>query len=198
MPDKAVDLMGEAAAKMRLDVESLPTEVKELDRPMQQLPDEGEAAAQRGDYQRAAQARVEGLRVQEPYQVEREAFLGKDRFAMVIREQDNAELISEWTGIPASSLIEGEADKLLHMEERLHQRVIGQDDVIHAVSDAIRRSRAGLQDPKRPIGSFMFLGPTRVGKTELARTLAAYLFDDEDSKSVSTCPSTRRSTPSPG
>ena len=181
MPDKAVDLMDEAAAKMRLDVESLPAEVKELDRQMQQLQDEEEAAAQRGDYQRAAQARVEKLGVQERYQVEREAFLGKDRSAMVIREEDIAELISEWTGIPASRLIEGEADKLLHMEERLHQRVIGQDDAIHAVSDAIRRSRAGLQDPKRPIGSFMFLGPTGVGKTELARTLAGYIFDDEDS-----------------
>src|SRR5207245_7716359 len=96
-----------------------------------------------------------------------------------VDEEDIAEVVSEWTHIPVSRLMEGEIQKLIHMEERLHQRVIGQDEAINAVSNAIRRARAGLQDPNRPLGSFMFLGPTGVGKTELARALAGFLFDDE-------------------
>ncbi len=180
MPDKAVDLIDEAAAKLRLDVQSLPPATKELDRQAQRLQDEEEAAIQRGDYERAARTKAERLQAQERFQHERAVFLGADRADMVVRGGDIAELISKWTGIPATRLMEGEGDKLLHMEERLHQRVIGQEAAIHAVSDAIRRSRAGLGDPRRPIGSFMFLGPTGVGKTELARTLAEFLFDDEE------------------
>jgi ATP-dependent Clp protease ATP-binding subunit ClpA len=98
---------------------------------------------------------------------------------MVVDEEDIAALISRWTGIPASRLLEGEAERLLHMEDRLHERLIGQEEAVVAVSEAIRRARSGLSDPKRPIGSFMFLGPTGVGKTELARALAEFLFDDE-------------------
>ncbi len=180
LPDKAVDLIDEAAAKLRLDLESLPPAVKDLERKVKRLEDEEESASQRGDFERAATTRTERLQAVEEFERQRSAFLGEEQASMVVREDDIADLISKWTGIPASRLLEGEAQKLLHMEDKLHERVIGQELAIASVSDAIRRSRAGLKDPKRPIGSFMFLGPTGVGKTELARALAAYLFDDEE------------------
>ncbi|MBM3939855.1 MAG: AAA family ATPase [SAR202 cluster bacterium] len=180
LPDKAVDLMDEAAAKLRLDMESLPPDLKEKEARLKRLQDEEEAAAQRGSYEVAARTKAERIKLQQEFDRERAAFLGGERDGMVVRARDIAQLIASWTGIPADRLLEGEGERLLHLEERLHERVIGQEDAIHAVADAVRRSRAGLQDPKRPIGSFMFLGPTGVGKTELARSLAALLFDDEE------------------
>ena len=180
LPDKAVDLMDEAAAKLRLDSFSLPPEIRDMEREVQRLQEEEEAAVQRADYEEAARAKAERAQLREKLDAEVSATVGEQHAKMVVTEEDIAGIISSWTGIPASRLIEGEADRLLHMEDRLHERVIGQDEGIKAVSDAIRRSRAGLQDPKRPLGSFMFLGPTGVGKTELARSLAQYLFDDEE------------------
>ena len=134
------------------------------------------------DYERAAELRSERLRLQSEFDAERTELIGHSgaKDFTVVRPEDIASLIAVWTGIPVDRLLESEADKLLHMEERLHERVIGQDDAIVAVSDAIRRARAGLKDPNRPIGSFIFLGPTGVGKTELARALAEYLFDDQE------------------
>ncbi len=180
LPDKAVDLIDEAASKLRIDTESAPPEVKELEKRVQQLLHEEEAASQRQDYQGAAQVKTERLRLEEEYNQAKSKWLQEKKIDGVVDEEDIAELVSKWTGIPVSRMLEGEVEKLLHMEERLHQRIIGQDDAVMVVSDAIRRARAGLKDPRRPIGSFIFLGPTGVGKTELGRALAEFLFDDEE------------------
>ncbi len=179
LPDKAVDLIDEAASKLRIEAQSLPQDLKEKEKRVQQMQDEEEAAAQRGDYQRAAELRANRLRLEEEYNREKAGVLSRKNVDMVVDAEDIGRLVATWTGIPVDRLLESEAEKLLHMEERLHERVIGQDAAIRAVSDAIRRARAGLKDPDRPIGSFIFLGPTGVGKTELARALAEYLFDDE-------------------
>jgi len=180
LPDKAVDLIDEAASKLRIDTESAPPEVKELERKMQQLTHEEEAASQRGEYERAAELRAERFRIEEEYNQARTKWFQEKKIDSVVDEDDIAELVSKWTGIPVSRMLEEEAEKLLRMEEELHHRIIGQDDAVTVISDAIRRARAGLKDPKRPIGSFIFLGPTGVGKTELARALAEFLFDDEE------------------
>ena len=179
LPDKAIDLVDEAASKLHIDAESLPGDLKGAERRIRELNHEEEAAAQRSDYERAAQLRTERLRMEQEYNGDREVWLKDKEIDMVVEEEDIAALISRWTGIPASRLLEGEAERLLHMEDRLHERLIGQEEAVVAVSEAIRRARSGLSDPKRPIGSFMFLGPTGVGKTELARALAEFLFDDE-------------------
>jgi len=180
LPDKAVDLIDEAASKLRIDTESAPSEVKELEKKVMKLVHEEEAASQRREYERAAQLKTERLRLEEEYNRAKTNWLQEKRIDSVVDEEDIAALVSKWTGIPVSRMLEGEADKLLHMEEGLHERIIGQEDAVTVVSDAIRRARAGLKDPKRPIGSFIFLGPTGVGKTELARALAEFLFDDEE------------------
>ncbi len=180
LPDKAVDLIDEAASKLRIDTESAPAEVKELEKQVQQLVNEEEAASQRREYERAAQLKVERLRLEEQYSVAKSNWLQKEKIDGMVDEENIAELVSKWTGIPVSSMMEEETEKLLHMEERIHDRIIGQDDAVRVISEAIRRARAGLKDPKRPIGSFIFLGPTGVGKTELARALAEFLFDDEE------------------
>ena len=180
LPDKAVDLIDEAAAKLRLDVESLPADLTETEQQIKRLKDEEESSAQRGNYEDAAKLKTEWAALEEQFDGDRAKFLGRDRGDMVVREDDIADLIARWTGIPAHRLMEEEAQRLLHLEDRLHDRVIGQQDALVAVADAIRRARAGLKDEHRPIGSFMFLGPTGVGKTELARALSEYLFDDED------------------
>jgi ATP-dependent Clp protease ATP-binding subunit ClpC len=180
LPDKAIDLVDEAAAKLRIDTESAPPEVKALEQKLRHLANEEEAAAQRGDYEQAANLKAERLKLEGEYQAKKSQWLGSKKLDGVVDEEDIAELVSKWTGIPVSRMLEGETEKLIHMEERLHQRVIGQDEAISAISDAIRRARAGLKDPRRPIGSFIFLGPTGVGKTELARALAQFLFDDEE------------------
>jgi len=181
LPDKAVDLLDEAASKLRLDAESLPDNLKKQELRLQELTNEEDAAAQRGDYESAAQMRTERLRVEQDYNEERDNWLKEEKIDITVKAEDIAQLINSWSGIPVAQILEGEAERLLHMEERLHERIIGQDEAVGAISEAIRRSRSGLKDPRRPIGSFIFLGPTGVGKTELARALAQYLFDDEDS-----------------
>jgi ATP-dependent Clp protease ATP-binding subunit ClpC len=184
LPDKAIDLIDEAASKLRLDTESAPPQVLSLDEKLKQMLNEEEAAAQRQDYPRAAELKSERLRLEDEYQRAKSDGLSerKDGGASrnVVGEEDIAQLISSWTGIPVSQMMEGEVERLLYMEDRIHERMIDQEEAVTAVCDAIRRSRAGLSDPGRPIGSFMFLGPTGVGKTELARTLARFLFDDEN------------------
>jgi ATP-dependent Clp protease ATP-binding subunit ClpB len=244
LPDKAIDLIDEAAASLRMQIDSLPTEIDEIERRIMQLEIERQALLKETDahsverrkqiekelaklkedssgrkarwqaekeaigkirklkeqieqlkaeaerYERAGElAKVAEIRYGKIAQAERELNAAQERFAAVqkdapmlkeeVDEEDIAELVSKWTGIPVGRLLEGEAQKLVHMEERLRQRVVGQDDALARVANAVRRSRAGLSDAKRPIGSFIFLGPTGVGKTELARALAEFLFDDE-------------------
>jgi ATP-dependent Clp protease ATP-binding subunit ClpB len=245
LPDKAIDLIDEAAASLRMQIDSLPTEIDEIERRIMQLEIERQALLKETDahsverraqiekelaklredssgrkarwqaekeaiskirklkeqieqlkaeeqrYERAGElAKVAEIRYGKITQAERELAAAQERFAAMqqsgtrmlkeeVDEEDIAQLVAKWTGIPVGRLLEGEAQKLVHMEERLRQRVVGQDDALVRVSNAIRRSRAGLSDPKRPIGSFIFLGPTGVGKTELARALAEFLFDDE-------------------
>jgi len=245
LPDKAIDLIDEAASRLRMEIDSKPIELDEVDRRIMQLEIEREAlrrevdpgskerlehieqelqslgkdserlrqqwekekraigairetkqrieetrrqiedAERRADLETAARLRYGTLRELEQQLQRQEQTLGEaHRDGQLLKEEvtaeDIAEVVSKWTGIPVHRLLEGEMQKLLHLEERLHQRVIGQEEAVRVVSDAIRRARAGLKDPRRPIGSFLFLGPTGVGKTELARTLAAVLFDDED------------------
>jgi ATP-dependent Clp protease ATP-binding subunit ClpB len=244
LPDKAIDLIDEAASRLRMEIDSMPIELDEVERRIRQLEIEREAVKKEQDpASRERLARIEkeiaeigekrsGLMVQwqsekesiqkirgikeqiekaklEAEKAEREGNLGRAaelRYGKLLElqkqleaessklraiqaetkilkeevdEEDVAEIVSKWTGIPVSKMLEGEMQKLLHMEDRLRMRVIGQDDAIIAVSDAVRRARAGIQDPNRPIGSFIFMGPTGVGKTELARALAEFLFDDE-------------------
>ncbi|HET6478130.1 MAG TPA: AAA family ATPase [Dehalococcoidales bacterium] len=180
LPDKAIDLIDEAASKIRIDTESATPEIRSLEQQLNQLTNEEEAASQRQDYEQAAQLRAERLKLEEEYQQAKNEWLKQEKISETVNEEHIAHLISSWTGIPVSQMLEGEAEKLLHMEERIHERLINQEEAVTAVSEAIRRSRTGLKDPRRPIGSFIFLGPTGVGKTELARTLAWFLFDDEN------------------
>jgi ATP-dependent Clp protease ATP-binding subunit ClpB len=241
LPDKAIDLMDEAAAKLRMERDSVPEELDEISRRLKQLEIEREAIKREGDEQKLemlnkeiADLKDEESSFNAKWQAERELVnriqQNKQQIEQLKFEADNAELkgnyvrvaeirygklqeleadiksvqeqltnaqganamvkeevtaddiadvVSRWTGIPVSKMVQSEREKLLHLEEELHKRVIGQDEAIQAVSDAVRRSRAGLQDPRRPIGSFIFLGSTGVGKTELAKALADYLFDDE-------------------
>jgi ATP-dependent Clp protease ATP-binding subunit ClpC len=181
LPDKAIDLIDEAASKHVIDAQSMPDNIRDLQVRLEALNDETEAAIQKEDYEAAARIKQEVIRLQDEYN-ERKAEWAQEHpeADMRVTAEDIARLVGQMTGIPVSRLEETEQDKLLKMEDYLHERVIGQDRAIIAVSDAIRRARAGLKDPTRPIGSFIFLGPTGVGKTELAKSLAEYLFDDED------------------
>ncbi len=180
LPDKAIDLIDEAASKKVIEAQSLTPELRELKARLDDLSAQTEAAAQRQDYEEAARIKQEVLAIQNEYEERKAQWAQEEKISLRVDETDIAALIASMTGIPVSRMLEGEAEKLLHMEERLHERVVGQDDPVRAVSEALRRARAGLKDPRRPIGSFIFLGPTGVGKTELARALAAYMFDDEE------------------
>jgi ATP-dependent Clp protease ATP-binding subunit ClpC len=179
LPDKAIDLIDEAASKLRIDRESAPAGVKASESKLKQLTDEEEAASLRNDFEQAAKIKAERFKIEKEYNSAKSEWMKQSKIDEVVDEEDIAQLVSKWTGIPVSQMMEGESQKLVHMEDRIHERMIDQEEAVTAVSEAIRRSRAGLKDPKRPIGSFMFLGPTGVGKTELARSLAWFLFDDE-------------------
>ena len=180
LPDKAIDLIDEAASKHVIESESLTPELQGLRVRLNELSRETDTAAQQQDYEAAARIKSDLLKLQDEYQQKKAEQDASRPHKDEVDAADIAELIGNITGIPVSRMLEGEADKLLQMEERLHARVIGQDAAIGVLADAIRRARAGLKDPRRPIGSFIFLGPTGVGKTELAKALAEFLFDDED------------------
>ncbi len=180
LPDKAIDLMDEAAAKLRVALHTLPPELKELKTEIDKLTAGEEEASAARDYERAQVSKAERLRLETEFNARRDAWRGEQRLDETVDERDVAEVIASWTGIPISQMMETEAQKLLHMEERLHERIVGQERAIAALADAIRRSRSGLSDPRRPIGSFIFLGSSGVGKTELAKALAEFLFDDEE------------------
>ena len=180
LPDKAIDLMDEAAAKLRVALYSLPPELKELKAEVDRMMAEEEQAGQERDYERAAEKKAQRLRLETEFRMKRDAWEVEHQLDEVVDEDDIAGVVAQWTGIPVNQVMETEAEKLLQMEERLSERIIGQDEAIHALADAIRRARAGLKDPRRPIGSFIFLGSSGVGKTEMAKTLAEFLFDEED------------------
>jgi ATP-dependent Clp protease ATP-binding subunit ClpC len=180
LPDKAIDLMDEAAAKLRVALHTLPADLKETKKQIDQLAAEEEEASAVRDYERAQVSKAERLRLESEFNEQREAWRAEHKLDEMVDEHDVAEVIASWTGIPVTQMMETEAEKLLHMEERLHERIVGQDRAISALADAIRRSRSGLSDPRRPLGSFIFLGSSGVGKTELAKALAEFMFDDED------------------
>lgn len=180
LPDKAIDLMDEAAAKLRVALYSLPKDLKEMKSEIDRLSAEEELAGTERDYERAAEMKAERLRIEDDYKKARDQWEEEHKLDEVVDVNDIADVVHQWTGIPVSQMMETEAQKLLNMEERLHERIIGQDEAISAISDAIRRARSGLKDPRRPIGSFIFIGPSGVGKTELAKALAWFMFDDPD------------------
>ena len=180
LPDKAIDLMDEAAAKLRVALYSMPETLREQKRKIDQLEAEEEQASVERDYERAVKMKAERLRLEQEFNAQREKWEVEQKLDEVVDVNDIADVIHQWTGIPLTQLMESEAEKLLHIEDRLHERIIGQDEAIKAISDAIRRARSGMKDPRRPNGSFIFIGPSGVGKTELAKALAEFLFDDED------------------
>jgi ATP-dependent Clp protease ATP-binding subunit ClpC len=180
LPDKAIDLIDEAAAKLRVALYSLPPDLKAMKTEIDRLTAEEEQAGNERDYERAAQKKAERLRLDTEFNQLRDQWESEHQLDELVDSEDIAEVVAMWTGIPVSQMMETESEKLLQMEERLHERIIGQDEAIRAISDAIRRARSGLKDPRRPIGSFIFIGPSGVGKTELAKALAGFMFDDED------------------
>lgn len=180
LPDKAIDLMDEAAAKVRMKAVAQPEEVKALEKKLAALRVEKEAAIHAQKYERAATLRDQEGRLKRDLEKAREAWRQDDGRLIFVEEEDIAEVVGLWTHIPVQRLAAKEGERLLQLEKTMAKRVIGQKEAVAAVAKAIRRARAGLKDPKRPIGSFLFLGPTGVGKTELARTLAATLFGSED------------------
>jgi ATP-dependent Clp protease ATP-binding subunit ClpC len=180
LPDKAIDLVDEAAAKLRVALYMLPPDLREMKGELDRLQSEEEQAGVSRDYERAAELKSKRLRLQQDFDHKREEWRRDKNIDEEVDEDDIASVVAQITGIPVAQMMETEAEKLLHMEERLRERIVGQDDAIAALSDAIRRARSGLKDPRRPIGSFIFLGSSGVGKTELAKALAWFLFDDPD------------------
>lgn len=181
LPDKAIDLLDEAAAKLRVALYSMPPELKEMQNAVLRIQAQEEAAGMAREYERAAEFKMQRLQLEEDFEISKTAWREENTLDEVVEADDIASVVAQWTGIPLSQMLETESEKLLRMEEALHHRVIGQDKAVSALSDAIRRARSGLKDPRRPIGSFIFLGSSGVGKTELAKALAEFLFDDEDS-----------------
>jgi ATP-dependent Clp protease ATP-binding subunit ClpC len=180
LPDKAIDLIDEAASKLRVAIYSMPEDLKAKRKRLTKLQNEENDAGLRQDWEHAAQLKAERLRLEEEFQGERDTWREEKNLDEVVEVSDIAQVVASWTGIPVHDMLQTESEKLLQMETALHTRIIGQEEAISAVSDAIRRARSGLKDPRRPMGSFLFLGSSGVGKTELAKALAWFMFDDED------------------
>ena len=180
-PDKSIDLIDEASARVRMKLTTLPDDLREMQKEIRDLQIQKEEAIAAQDYETAAGFRDQEKKLKEKYVKAETAWRDQLGETMPeVTEENIAEIVSSWTGVPVSRLVEEETSRLLKMEDEIHSRLIGQDEAVKIISQAVRRARAGLKDPKRPIGSFVFLGPTGVGKTELARQLAKFLFDDED------------------
>lgn len=179
LPDKAIDVVDEAASKVRMKVFSAAPDVKALEDRLNTVKKEKEAAVTSQDFEKAAELRDEEQSLLKEIGDKKSIAKEKSDQKLIVTEEDIAAVVAQWTGIPVAKIAEEESTTLLHLEEELHKRVVGQDEAVTAVAKAVRRARAGLKDPKRPIGSFLFLGPTGVGKTELARALASSLFGDE-------------------
>ena len=178
-PDKAIDVIDEAAAKVRMEASSTPEGLKKKEEQLESINKEKEAAVSSQDFEKAAVYRDQAKKLQTEIDALKKDWKGGDHDHLQVTAEDVAEVVSKWTGVPVENLKKSDAERLLHLEDELHKRVIGQDEAVHAVATAIRRARAGMKDPKRPIGSFLFLGSTGVGKTELARALAECMFGSE-------------------
>lgn len=178
-PDKAIDVIDEAAAKVRMEASSTPEGLKKKEEALESVNKEKEAAVSAQDFEKAAIYRDQAKKLQTEIDTLKKDWKGGDHDHLTVTEEDVAEVVSKWTGVPVQNLKKSDSERLLHLEDELHKRVIGQDEAVHAVATAIRRARAGMKDPKRPIGSFLFLGTTGVGKTELARALAECMFGSE-------------------
>jgi ATP-dependent Clp protease ATP-binding subunit ClpC len=182
LPDKAIDLIDEGSARVRMKLTTTPDDLRELQKEIKKLQAEKEDANAHQDYETASAVREREKQLKEKYAEKESAWRAQlGETIPEVGEEDIAQIVAAWTGIPVSRLVEEETARLLRMEEELHQRIVGQDEAIATIAQAVRRARAGLKDPRRPIGSFLFLGPTGVGKTELARALAEFMFDSEDS-----------------
>jgi ATP-dependent Clp protease ATP-binding subunit ClpC len=180
LPDKAIDLIDEAGAGLRVALYTMPSPLKAAKKRLAELKTQEEQSWAANDYARSAELKSERLKIASQYEADRTSWRQSSGLDESIDAEDIAQVVARWTGIPVNTMLEGEAIKLLRMEEELHKRVVSQHEAIAAVADALRRARSGLKDPRRPIGSFIFLGSSGVGKTELAKALAEYLFDDED------------------
>ncbi len=180
LPDKAIDLMDEAGAGLRVALFTMPESLKSAKKRLAALKIEEDKVYAENDFARAAELKSDRLKLAGQYEVDYTAWKHSTGLDEVVEASDIAAVVARWTGIPVNTMLEGETAKLLRMEEELHRRVVGQDEAIGAVADALRRARSGLKNPRRPIGSFIFLGSSGVGKTELAKALAQFLFDDED------------------